>query len=78
VYEANADSAVSATSGLSSTTCPRCKAASRTRVRTKHGGRRGIPIQKVNEAFERLSESDVKYRFCIDMASLEFNNQPDI
>jgi uncharacterized zinc-type alcohol dehydrogenase-like protein len=29
-----------------------------------------IPIQKVNEAYERLLESDVKYRFSIDMASL--------
>lgn len=29
-----------------------------------------IPIQKVNEAFDRLVKSDVKYRFCIDMASL--------
>ncbi|MEH1966793.1 NAD(P)-dependent alcohol dehydrogenase [Nostoc sp.] len=25
-----------------------------------------IPIQKVNEAYERLLKSDVKYRFCID------------
>jgi alcohol dehydrogenase (NADP+) len=30
-----------------------------------------IPIQKVNEAFERLLKSDVKYRFSIDMASLK-------
>lgn len=30
-----------------------------------------IPIQKVNEAYERLVKSDVKYRFCIDMASLK-------
>jgi uncharacterized zinc-type alcohol dehydrogenase-like protein len=30
----------------------------------------GIPIQKVNEAYERLLKSDVKYRFSIDMASL--------
>src|SRR5208337_3491081 len=30
-----------------------------------------IPIQKVNEAYERLLKSDVKYRFTIDMASLE-------
>jgi alcohol dehydrogenase (NADP+) len=29
-----------------------------------------IPIQKVNEAYVRLVKSDVKYRFCIDMASL--------
>ena len=30
-----------------------------------------IPIQKVNEAYERLLRSDVKYRFTIDMASLK-------
>ena len=30
-----------------------------------------IPIQKVNEAYERLIRSDVKYRFSIDMASLK-------
>jgi len=30
-----------------------------------------IPIQKLNEAYERLSRSDVKYRFSIDMASLK-------
>ncbi len=30
-----------------------------------------IPIQKVNEAYERLVKSDVKYRFSIDMGSLK-------
>jgi uncharacterized zinc-type alcohol dehydrogenase-like protein len=30
-----------------------------------------IPIQKVNEAYERLLKQDVKYRFSIDMASLK-------
>jgi len=30
-----------------------------------------IPIQKVNEAYERLSRADVKYRFSIDMASVK-------
>jgi len=30
-----------------------------------------IPIQNVNEAYERLLKADVKYRFCIDMASLK-------
>jgi uncharacterized zinc-type alcohol dehydrogenase-like protein len=30
-----------------------------------------IPIQKVNEAYERLVKSDVKYRFSIDMASFK-------
>jgi uncharacterized zinc-type alcohol dehydrogenase-like protein len=29
-----------------------------------------IPIQKINEAHERMIKSDVKYRFVIDMASL--------
>ena len=30
-----------------------------------------IPIQKVNEAYERMLKNDVKYRFVIDMASLK-------
>src|ERR1700722_17172464 len=30
-----------------------------------------IPLQKVNEAYERLLKADVKYRFSIDMASLK-------
>ncbi len=30
-----------------------------------------IPIQEVNEAYERLLKSDVRYRFTIDMASLK-------
>ena len=29
-----------------------------------------IPIEKINEAYERMLKSDVKYRFVIDMASL--------
>jgi uncharacterized zinc-type alcohol dehydrogenase-like protein len=29
------------------------------------------PIQKINEAYDRLLKSDVKYRFVIDMASLK-------
>lgn len=29
-----------------------------------------IPMQKINEAFERMLRSDVKYRFVIDLASL--------
>jgi len=29
-----------------------------------------IPIQQVNEAYERMLRSDVKYRFCIDLTSL--------
>jgi len=34
-----------------------------------------IPIQKVNEAYDRLLKSDVKYRFSIDMASLKADSQ---
>ena len=30
-----------------------------------------IPIQKINEAYERMLKADVKYRFSIDMASLK-------
>jgi len=30
-----------------------------------------IPIQKINEAYERMLNSDIKYRFVIDMASLQ-------
>jgi uncharacterized zinc-type alcohol dehydrogenase-like protein len=30
-----------------------------------------IPIQKINEAYERMLKSDVKYRFVIDMKSLQ-------
>ena len=30
-----------------------------------------IPIQQINQAYERLVKSDVKYRFSIDMASLK-------
>ena len=29
-----------------------------------------IPIQKIQEAYERMIQSDIKYRFVIDMASL--------
>jgi uncharacterized zinc-type alcohol dehydrogenase-like protein len=29
-----------------------------------------IRIQQINEAYERLLKSDVKYRFVIDIASL--------
>ena len=32
-----------------------------------------IPIQKINEAWDRLLKQDVKYRFVIDMASLKAN-----
>ena len=30
-----------------------------------------IPIQKIDEAYERMRRGDVKYRFVIDMASLK-------
>jgi uncharacterized zinc-type alcohol dehydrogenase-like protein len=30
-----------------------------------------VPIRKVNEAYERVLKSDVRYRFVIDMASLK-------
>ncbi len=30
-----------------------------------------IPIEKINEAYERMLKSDVKYRFVIDLASLK-------
>ncbi len=29
-----------------------------------------IPIQKINEAYDRMLKGDVKYRFVIDLASL--------
>ena len=30
-----------------------------------------VPMQSVNEAYERLVKNDVRYRFVIDMASLK-------
>lgn len=30
-----------------------------------------IPMQKINEAWDRLLRQDVRYRFVIDMASLK-------
>ena len=33
-----------------------------------------IPIQKINEAYDRIVKNDVKYRFVIDMASLRQAN----
>jgi len=30
-----------------------------------------IPIQEINNAYDRLLKSDVKYRFSIDMSSLK-------
>jgi uncharacterized zinc-type alcohol dehydrogenase-like protein len=36
-----------------------------------------IPIQKINEAYQRMLKSDVKYRFSIDMASLEATQESE-
>jgi len=36
-----------------------------------------IPIQEINEAYERMLRSDVKYRFVIDMASLQETVTPE-
>jgi uncharacterized zinc-type alcohol dehydrogenase-like protein len=30
-----------------------------------------IPIQQINEAYQRMLKQDVKYRFVIDMSSLK-------
>jgi uncharacterized zinc-type alcohol dehydrogenase-like protein len=30
-----------------------------------------IPIQQINEAYERMLKQDVKYRFVIDISSLK-------
>jgi D-arabinose 1-dehydrogenase-like Zn-dependent alcohol dehydrogenase len=60
MFNAKAYSAASATSPLASTTITRREADVEV-----------IPIQKINEAYERLLKSDVKYRFSIDMASLK-------
>ncbi len=68
MYNAKAYSAAGATSTLASTTiamldfCGEHKITADVEV---------IPIQKVNEAYDRLLKSDVKYRFSIDMASLK-------
>jgi uncharacterized zinc-type alcohol dehydrogenase-like protein len=34
-----------------------------------------IPIQKINEAYERVLKSDVHYRFVIDMSSLKHSRK---
>ena len=39
------------------------------RSRTSSTGNDARPTRKVNEAYERLLRSDVKYRFAIDIAS---------
>jgi uncharacterized zinc-type alcohol dehydrogenase-like protein len=35
-----------------------------------------IPMQRINEAYERMLKADVKYRFSIDMASLAADARP--
>jgi uncharacterized zinc-type alcohol dehydrogenase-like protein len=35
-----------------------------------HAGMRDDRMDQINEAFERMERSDVRYRFVIDMASL--------
>src|SRR5438093_8447476 len=35
-----------------------------------------IPIQQINQAYERMLKGDVKYRFVIDLASLKQENPP--
>jgi alcohol dehydrogenase (NADP+) len=35
-----------------------------------------IPIQQINQAYERMLKSDVKYRFVIDLASLKQEHSP--
>ena len=76
-YNAKAYSAASPTSGMASTKIDRRDPTDRD-VRIDFCGKHNItvdveviPIQKVNEAYERLLKSDVKYRFSIDMASLK-------
>ena len=34
-----------------------------------------IPIQQINQAYDRLLKGDVKYRFVIDSASLAISRQ---
>jgi len=79
MFIAKAYSAASATSPLASGSIPRRDPTEHdVQVEILFCGRHNItadveiiPIQKVNEACERLLKSDVKYRFSIDMASLK-------
>lgn len=86
MYNTKAYSAASATSGLALTTIPRHHPGEHDVkieilfcgiCHSDFCGKHNItadveviPIQKVNEAYERLAQGDVKYRFSIDMASL--------
>jgi alcohol dehydrogenase (NADP+) len=37
-----------------------------------------IPIQQIEEAYERTIKGDVRYRFVIDLKSLEASETPDL
>ena len=79
MYETRAYSAAGAASPLAATTIPRREPTERdVQIEILFCGEHGItadveviPIQKINEAYERMLRSDVKYRFTIDMASLK-------
>ena len=69
-YKTKAYSAASPTSQLASTVIPRRNLTERdVQIEILFYGICHSDLQKVNEAYERLLKSDVKYRFSIDMAS---------
>ena len=69
-YKTKAYSAASPTSQLASTVTPRRNPTERdVQIEILFCGICHSDLQKVNEAYERLLKSDVKYRFSIDMAS---------
>ena len=69
-YKTKAYSAASATSQLASTVIPRRNPTERdVQIEILFCGICHSDLQKVNEAYERLLKSDMKYRFSIDMAS---------
>jgi D-arabinose 1-dehydrogenase-like Zn-dependent alcohol dehydrogenase len=76
---ARAYAAPGATSPLAYSSIPRREPTDRdVEIEILFRGRHGIAsdveviaIQRIDEAFERLLKSDVKYRFSIDMASLK-------
>ena len=71
-YKTKAYSAASPTSQLASTVIPRRNPTERdVQIEILFYGICHSDLQKVNEAYERLLKSDVKYRFSIDMASLK-------
>jgi D-arabinose 1-dehydrogenase-like Zn-dependent alcohol dehydrogenase len=72
-------SAQSATSPLATATIPRHETTPRdVKIEILFCGKNSIaadveiiPIQKVNEAYDRVANGDVKYRFTIDTGSLK-------